>query len=170
MLEKTPGNFNVEKLRILLFEADFNDNNKWIGRVVMFNAKTMDLLADEQYGSHRNKAAVLQCLNKGLFYDLLWQLKKPAALCSNDAKSCYNRITLLAVALCLCWLGCPQPAAMSMITTIHKMEHHIRTTYGDSVMSASCKSWKAPIAGIGQGNGAGPHIWATVSSHARHNA
>jgi len=32
MLEKTPGNFNVEKLRIiLLFEADFNANNKWIG-------------------------------------------------------------------------------------------------------------------------------------------
>jgi len=32
MLEKSPGNFNVKKLRIiLLFEADFNSNNKWIG-------------------------------------------------------------------------------------------------------------------------------------------
>jgi len=32
MLEKSPGNFNVEKLRIiLLFEADFNANNKWLG-------------------------------------------------------------------------------------------------------------------------------------------
>jgi len=32
MLEKIPGNFNVEKLWIiLLFKADFNANNKWLG-------------------------------------------------------------------------------------------------------------------------------------------
>jgi len=32
MLEKSPGNFNIKKLRIiLLFEADFNANNKWLG-------------------------------------------------------------------------------------------------------------------------------------------
>jgi len=32
MLEKSPSNFNVEKLQIiLLFEADFNANNKWLG-------------------------------------------------------------------------------------------------------------------------------------------
>jgi len=74
MLEKTPGNFNVEKLQIiLLFEADFNANNKWLGRVVMMNTENLDLLVDEQYGSQRHKAAMMQCLNKGLFYDLLWQ-------------------------------------------------------------------------------------------------
>ncbi len=165
MLEKTPGNFNVEKLRIiLLFEADFNANNKWIGRAVMFNTETNDLLVDEQYRSRRNKAAVLQCLNKGLFYDLLWQVKKPAALCLNDAKSCYDRITLLAAALCLCRLGAPINAVKCMTTTIHGMNHHIRTIYGDLQQSANRTSWAAPIAGIGQGNGAGPSIWAAVSS------
>jgi len=56
---------------ILLFEADFNANNKWLGRAVMINAETLELLANEQYGSRRNKAVVLQCLNKGLFYDLM---------------------------------------------------------------------------------------------------
>jgi len=72
MLKKTPGNFNIEKLRvILLFEADFNSNNKWIGRAVMRNAEALNLLAEEQYGSRKHKAAVLQCLNKGLFYNLL---------------------------------------------------------------------------------------------------
>jgi len=72
MLEKSLGNFNVEKLRIiLLFEADFNSNNKWIGRAVMRNAEVLNLLAEEQYGSWKHKVAVLQCLNKGLFYDLL---------------------------------------------------------------------------------------------------
>jgi len=97
MLEKTPGNFNAEKLRIiLLFEADFNSNNKWLGCAVMLTAESLNLLADEQYGNHRNKAAVLQVLNKGLFYDLMRFWKQPAALCSNDAKSCYDPITLLA--------------------------------------------------------------------------
>ena len=37
MLQKQVGNINVEKLRIIvLFEADFNTNNKWIGRAVMY--------------------------------------------------------------------------------------------------------------------------------------
>jgi len=52
----------------------------------------------------------------------------------------------------------------SMITMIHKIEHHICTTFGDSKISALHATWQAPIAGIGQGNGAGPHIWAAVSS------
>jgi len=44
MLEKMLGNFNVEKLRIiLLFEADFNSNNKWLGHAVMLTAKSLDL-------------------------------------------------------------------------------------------------------------------------------
>jgi len=51
-----------------------------------------------------------------------------------------------------------------MITMIHKMDHHIHTTFGDSKISASRATWQALIAGIGQGNGAGPQIWAAVSS------
>jgi len=46
MLEKQPGNFNVEKLRIiLLFEGDFNQNNKWLGWAVMFNAESHHQMA-----------------------------------------------------------------------------------------------------------------------------
>jgi len=40
MLEKQPGNLNMEKLQIiLLFKEDFNNNNKWLGRAVMFHAE-----------------------------------------------------------------------------------------------------------------------------------
>ncbi len=36
MLEKLVGNDNVEKLRIImLFKANFNHNNKWLGRETM---------------------------------------------------------------------------------------------------------------------------------------
>jgi len=130
----------------------------------MINMETSELLADEQYDSHQHKVAVLQCLNKGLFYDLIRQWRRPVVLCSNNAKSCYDCITLLVAALSLCRLGAPIPAAQSMMKTLHGMNHHIRMMYSDSQQSVGRKTWNALIAGIGQGNGASPSIWAAVSS------
>jgi len=52
MLEKILGNCSLDKLRIIvLFEADFNYNNKRMGRVVMLPAEQVGLLVPEQYGS-----------------------------------------------------------------------------------------------------------------------
>jgi len=165
MLEKAPGNIDVERLRIiLLFEADCNQNNKWIGRAFMREAERHDLLAVEQYGSRRYKDAITQCLNKRLWYDYIRSTRQPAALCSNDAKSCYDRIVLLIAALCMCRLGASKPSVLSMLTTIRDMRHHTRTVHGDSTRFASRRTWNQPVAGIGQGNGAGPAIWAAVSS------
>jgi len=54
MLEKQKGNLNMEKLWIiLLFEGDFNNNNKWLGRAVMSNAEAHNQMAPEQYRSQR---------------------------------------------------------------------------------------------------------------------
>jgi len=65
MLEKMAGNDNVEKLRIImLFEANFNNNNKWLGQVVMAAEESYGLMAIEQYGSRKCKSADSQCLNK----------------------------------------------------------------------------------------------------------
>jgi len=121
-------------------------------------------MAEEQYGSRKFKSAIHQCLNKCLLYDVICFKCQPAALCSNDTKSCYDRITLLAAALSLCHFVCPQPAVDSMITTLHEMQHHIWMTFSDSMAYASQQVWGTPIAGIGQGNGAGPLIWVAVSS------
>jgi len=84
-----------------LFEVDFNANNKWIGRAVMYKAKQEHLLTDKQFGSCKFKPAIYQCLNKHLFYNLVRFKCNPAALCSNHAKSCYDWITLLAATPCL---------------------------------------------------------------------
>jgi len=121
-------------------------------------------MAREQYGSCKEKAADIQCLNKRLLYDHARFTHEPLALCSNDAKSCYDRIVLIVAALCLCWLGAPKPYVQSMVSTIHGMQHHVCSTYGDSTISQGRKQWDSPIAGIGQGNGASPHIWVAVSS------
>jgi len=46
MLEKQTRNINIDKLRIiLLFEGDFNNNNKWLGQTVMFHAMKLQLIA-----------------------------------------------------------------------------------------------------------------------------
>jgi len=103
----------------LLFKADFNANNKWIGQAIMYQAEQEHLMVDEPFGSHKFKSAIHQCLNKYLLYDLIRFRHTPAALCLNDTKSYYNRITLLAAALCLCRLGCSQPLVTCMITMIH---------------------------------------------------
>jgi hypothetical protein len=50
-----------------------------------------------------------------------------------------------------------------MFTTIQEMKHFIRTTYGDS--DASYQSTEEmKFHGNLQGNGAGPTIWALVTS------
>ena len=48
-----------------------------------------------------------------------------------------------------------------MIGTLQQVQHHVRTTYGDSA-SSYC-GIEVPVHGIGQGNGAGPAIWLIVS-------
>jgi len=97
------GNLNVEKLWIiLLFESNFNNNNKWLGRAAMFNVEKQNQMAPEQYSSCKEKSAVIQCLNKRLLYNYVWYSHIPLAVCSNDAKSCYNRIVLIIAVLSLC--------------------------------------------------------------------
>jgi len=163
MLEKQTGNININKLHlILLFEGDFNNNNKWLGHVVMFHVEQLQLIAKEQYGSQKEKSATIQCLNKWLLYDYVQIRHIPLVICSNDAKSCYNQIVIMVAALCLCQLGTPKVAVQSMVTTIHGMQHHIQSSYRDSMKSQGQHQWGNSIAGIGQGK-PGHKYWAAVS-------
>jgi len=96
----------------------------------MSQAEALHLLADEQYGSHKGHSAIVQCLNKCLWYDLILSTRTAVALCSNDAKS-YDHIVLLIMALCMCHLGATKPSIFSLIDTLQGMNHHIQTIFGD---------------------------------------
>jgi len=70
----------VEKLQIiLLFEGNFNNNNKWLGRAVMFNVEVHNLMAPEQYGSQKenqHSSSVWTNIYCMTMYDIptfLWQ-------------------------------------------------------------------------------------------------
>jgi hypothetical protein len=134
----------------------------------MAHAEAHNQLADEQCGSRKKKRAISHALNKRLSYNLLRQLKLPCALCSNDAKSCYDRILHSVASLCLRRLGLPESAIMCMFTTLQDMEHTVRMVYGDSQMSYGGDLWVVPMQGIFQGNGTGLMLWAVVSTPVLH--
>ena len=51
-IEKKNKSFQVDKLRIiLLYESDFNFNNKIVGRQALENAEKYNMLAKEQYNT-----------------------------------------------------------------------------------------------------------------------
>lgn len=130
----------------------------------MHHAKKHEQLAEEQYGSRKQKTAILHALNKRLSYNILCQTKSAGALCSNDAKSCYDRILHSVAALCLRRLGLPELAIFCMFSTLQNLEHTVRTVYGDSAQAYGGPIWVVPMQGIGQGNGTGPMLWAVVST------
>jgi hypothetical protein len=141
----------------------------------MAHAERHGNLAMEQYGSRKNLSAILHAVNKVLSFDFIRQYKAPAALCSNDAKSCYDQIIHSVASLCFQYQGVPEPPLVCMLTTLQNTEHTIRTAYGDSTRSYGGSMWstpleglawgdkeEGPLSGMGQGNGAALVSWAVI--------
>jgi hypothetical protein len=61
-------------------------------------------------------------------------------------------------------LGVPRSIINCLFTTLQEAIHKVRTGFGDSKAHYGGSVWLVPIHGIGQGNGAGPAIWAVVST------
>jgi len=61
-------------------------------------------------------------------------------------------------------VGVPKKIINCLFTTLQEAVHRVRTGFGDSKSFYGGKVWLVPIHGIGQGNGAGPAIWAVVST------
>ena len=165
MLPKKPNEWRPEKLRLTaLLMPDFNHNNKILGRAAMRWAEGRHSLAMEQYGSRKKLSAAKHALNKRILLDILRTQKRPGVICANDAKACYDRILHFAAYVSLRKAGLTQEAATSMINPIRQLTHTIRTAYGDSNTTYGGAEWTREPSGICQGNGAGPAIWALVSS------
>ena len=132
----------------------------------MKSAETFNQCAIEQYGSRKRHKAIDQAVNKCLTFKILRQKRMAGALCANNALSCYDRICHTVASLNMQQQGVPESAVVCMLTTFQNMEHTMRTAYRDSKSTYGGAIWKVPMQGIGQGNGAGPSIWAVVSTPA----
>ena len=83
------------------------------------------------------------------------------AVCSDNAKSCYDRILHAIASICMQRVGVPPETCKVMFGTLAQVDHYVRTNFGDLALSYACI--KIPFQGVYQGNGAGPGIWMLVS-------
>jgi hypothetical protein len=165
MLPKKANSDNVKDLRtIVLQECEYNFNNKKLGKDAMQHAEKNGFLAPEQYGGRKGKRSIDHVLNKRLTYDLIRLSRRPGAVCSNDAKSCYDRVLHSIVSLAFQRMGFPEQPIDCMISCIQQMKYFIRTTFGMSTTFFSSQTTAIPLQGLLQGNGAGPTIWVIVST------
>jgi hypothetical protein len=126
MIPKKAGITNLNSLRtIVLFHPDCNYAFKHIGREMMYLAEKTKTLAPEQYGSWKNHRAIDLEVNKALTYDILRQLKRPGAISSNDAKSCYDLIGHSQASMIMQWHGVPKSAVDCLFTTLQDAEHRV---------------------------------------------
>lgn len=170
MIPKKTNNTRVENLRpIVLFEVDCNQNHKRLGRQVMRLAEAQGGIAREQYGSRKGHMPAEQSLNKRLTFDLLRCERRSAVDSAVDLRSNYDLVAHATASISLQRQGLPEPPIVCMFTTLQNMEHYIRTAYGISDATFGGDGlWAFPYdhppQGLNQGNGAGPAIWAVVST------
>jgi hypothetical protein len=127
-------------------------------------AEATKSLAPEQYGSRKQHRAIDLTVCKTLTYDTLRQLRRPGAICSNNACSCYDLIGHTQASIAMQRNGVPRAAVDCLFTALQNATHQVRTGYGDSSLRYGGSNWIMPMHGIGQGNGAGPAIWAVLST------
>jgi hypothetical protein len=132
----------------------------------MANARKYALMPGEVY-SKRNCLADDGTLSKVLFFDIAWQLHRPAGLALVDANNCYDRIAHPMASMIFQAFGVLTPAIDSMLLTIQRMKFFLRTSYGDSEAYAGSNQAgeEDPIRtqGMCQGNGALPAAWTVTS-------
>jgi hypothetical protein len=58
----------------------------------------------------------------------------------------------------------PDSACICAFTMLQNLHHKVKTIYGDSKSGYGGILWAVPYSGVGQSNGAGPAIWAVVST------
>lgn len=150
---------------IVLLNSQFNVGNKVLARRLAQVAEQNKRFAVEQHGSRKHHRAIEQAVNKRLTFDIAYQQRRPLALCTNDLKSCYEHINHAFAFLCLQRQGVSEAEVTCLFTTLQTMEHTIRTAYRDFTLTIGGGVWEVVLCGsIYQGNGAGPIIWAVVST------
>lgn len=162
MISKKTHSSNVEKLRIIvLFHAMYNMINKRVGKLMVERALRTNQIPIEAFGSVPGRRANDCALNKALTNDTLRQQRRPAALCSNDATSCYDRIVHVVASLCMQRMGVHSTTCKVMFNTLQELQHYVSTAFGTSETPYS--GVHIPLQGVGQGNGAGPAIWLLMT-------
>jgi hypothetical protein len=163
MLEKMFGKRLVSKLcAILLMEADFNAMSKEVCGARMLEEAWEYKLVPEEIFSKKNCMADNRGLAKTLFYNIVRQLRVPAAIASVNASNCYDCIAHTMALLIFQSFGVEDTAVTAMLKVIQEMKIFLRTAFGDSKEFTGL-TIKVKTQGLGQGNGASLAGWCIIS-------
>jgi hypothetical protein len=130
---------------------------------MMKDSEAYEQLAWEQYGSCEGKNMIDKAL-KVLSFDLIRQAHLHADMCYNDSKSCYDRIVHPIASILMQQQNVPASPCICVLTTLQNLHHTVMPIYGDSKSGYGVTLWAVPYSGVRQGSGAGPTIWAVVST------
>jgi exonuclease III len=164
MILKASGNTDLDALRtVVLYEADFNFVNKQIGRLAVDNAIKSGIMVEEQFAK-KGSSPIDQSVCRRIVFDLVRFQRSALVVCSTDLLSCYDRIVHSAASLAMQSVGIPMEVMHAMFSTIQGCRHKVRTGLGTSSRTyGGIVQGEDPLMGVGQGNGAGPSIWAILS-------
>ena len=135
---------------IQLMSAEFQINNKMIGKRILAHAEEASAVSEDQHGSRKGHTASMACLNKKLLCDVLRQKKRAGAVAMNDAKGCYDRISHPIAILTLMAFGLPHKVASVLFETLQRAKHFIKTGYGRSGPDPAYGDEDDPLSGIRQ--------------------
>jgi hypothetical protein len=164
LIEKDPGAPTINRLRVIhIFEADYNLFLKtlWARRLVT-RGEESNLFGESQQGSRKGRTANDVVLLKRLTYDLSRLLRSNLGTFDNDAKSCYDRVINGLAMLAARRLGMPDAAIRTHAGVLSLMRYSIKTSYGVSELFIQ-SIVDAVLFGTGQGSGASPAVWLTLS-------
>lgn len=118
--------------------------------------------SQEQFGSKKGCSAQELSVNMKLVDNIMRLSHSDGAFIFNDAKDCYDRMAHPILSFSLQCLGIALLAVKMLLHPMQRMQHFIRTGFGDSDTFYMCDN-NRPLQGVLQGNGAAPSIWAAMT-------
>ena len=164
LLEKTPGNNRIHKMRgIVLVECDFN----WYMKVVVARRMLQSAQEKNQVPIECFAKKGSNCINAVMTKIMLCDESRihhhPACIGGNDFADCYDRIAHPPASIALQSFGVPRPAIRVLLIAMQTMQFFLRTGFGESNRSYG-GSIESPTLGLGQGNAAAGPGFLAISS------
>ena len=162
-LLKKPGKFRPSELRTIgQLEADFNQGaSLHFSKRMMDRAMKLNLIPSSQYAK-KGSNCIDAALVKILYFEHLRFRKLNGTVVMNDLMQCFDRMAHPVSALATRRLGVPPMIVRSMVKSLTRMKHFVRTAYGDSD-SFYGNNLIRPLQGAIQGNGAAAQIFVALS-------
>ena len=122
-------------------------------------AERNGMLSSEQCRSRKYIRVISQVCNKRLLYYLNHMQRRSIVLCSNDAKSCYDKMVHSIASLAVQRVGMPRAHVVSMFRTTQGKKCCMRTAFGDSSITINGRDFGKPHQGTLRINGSSPVTW-----------